>query len=107
MDMECILEDLGYTVSAVVSSGEEAIQKAEELDPDLVMMDITLEGEMDGIEAAEQITDRFNIPVIYLTGHSDDRILQRARETELSSFLQKPFCEVSTTIEMALHKFRK
>src|SRR5512141_2743958 len=65
------LESLGYSVSDIASSAIEAIEKAEELQPDIVLMDIRLQGEMDGIQAAEQIWNRLQIPVIYITGHSD------------------------------------
>ena len=104
MDMESILENSGYTVAAVVPSGEEALQKAEELCPDLVLMDIVLEGEMDGIEAAEQIRERFNIPVVFLTAHSDDKTLERAKKTGPFGYILKPFGEIRTTIEIALYK---
>ena len=82
MHLKNRLKSLGYAVSAVVFSGEEAIKKAAETHPDLVLMDIRLKGEMDGIEAAEQIRVRFNIPVVYLTAYTDDETLQRAKVTE-------------------------
>ena len=82
MHLKNMLKSLGYAVSAVVFSGEEAIKKAAETHPDLVLMDIRLKGEMDGIEAAEQIRVRFNIPVVYLTAYTDDETLQRAKVTE-------------------------
>ena len=115
-DMKEALEDVGYEVSDMVSSGEEAIIKAKELRPDLVLMDIMLEGEMDGIEAAEQIRERFGIPVIYLTAYSDPSTVQRAKITEPSGyilkdpfgFLHKPFeeSELNTAIEITLHKHK-
>lgn len=102
------LESLGYTVVAIVPSGKEAIKRAAELHPDLVLMDIMLKGDMDGIEAAEQIGARFNIPTVYLTAYGDDAILQRAKITEPFGFILKPFeeKELHTTIEMALYKHR-
>jgi CheY-like chemotaxis protein len=69
---------LGYAVVGVVPSGEEAIEKAGELKPDLVLMDIQLIGSLDGIEAARQIRARYGIPIIYLTAYADERTLQRA-----------------------------
>ncbi len=108
-DIQKSLENLGYSVSAIVPSGEKAIQKAEEDNPDLVLMDIVLKGDMDGIEAAEQIYSHFNIPVVYLTAHADEKKLQRAKATESYGYLLKPFEdeELHTTIEMALHRHKK
>ncbi len=102
------LQHLGYNVSVVVSSGEEAIKKAEETLPDLVLMDITLDGKINGIEAADQIRTRFNIPVLFLTDHPDSMILQRAKKTEPFDYLLKSFeeKELHTTIEMALYRHK-
>ncbi|MBU7026550.1 MAG: response regulator, partial [Theionarchaea archaeon] len=104
-DIRRSLENLGYTVSAMVSSGEEAIEKAED-NPDLVLMDIVLRGDMDGIETAQQLKSQFNIPVVYLTAYADDKKLQRAIVTEPYGYLLKPFedRELHTAIEMALYK---
>lgn len=103
-----ILINFEYDVPVVVPSGEEAIEKAEQTCPDLVLMDITLKGEMDGIEAAKQIRDRYNIPVIYLTGHAEEDLLQRAKITEPFGYILKPFKaeELHTTVEMALYKHK-
>ncbi len=102
------LKGLGYRVPGVASSGEEAIQKAEEMRPDLVLMDIKLKGNMDGIQAAEQIQTSFDIPVIYLTAYADEAILQRAKVTEPYSYILKPFDvrELQTNIEVALYKHK-
>ncbi|MBM4240927.1 MAG: response regulator [Euryarchaeota archaeon] len=115
-DIKDGLESLGYTVTAVVSSGKDAIKTAEELQPDLIIMDIRLEGDMDGIEAAEKIRARFGIPVIYLTAYSDENTVQRAKITEPSGFIlkgplgfiQKPFeeSELHSAIEITLYKHR-
>jgi len=78
-DIKSGLECAGYNVPALVSSGEDAIEKAGKLKPDLVLMDIKLKGKMDGIEAAEQIKYLYNIPVIYLTAYSDEYTVQRAK----------------------------
>ena len=106
LDIQSKLEGKGYEVPAVVATGEEAVQKAGETRPDLVLMDIQLEGEMDGVEAAEQIRTRFAIPVVYLTAYSDDNTLQRAKIAEPFGYLLKPFEEkkLHTTIEIALYK---
>ncbi|MBU4259376.1 MAG: response regulator, partial [Desulfobacteraceae bacterium] len=105
-DIKNILSFLGYSVIGIASSGEEAIEKAMEMHPDLVLMDIVLEGDMDGVKAAEHIRDRFDIPVVYLTAYSDDTTLQRAKITEPYGYILKPFQEreLYTTIEMALYK---
>ncbi|MBI4682590.1 MAG: response regulator [Nitrospirae bacterium] len=71
------LEEMGYAVTSTVFTGEEAVKKVEEDNPDLILMDIVLRGKMDGIEAARQIHSNFNIPVVYLTAHSDDKMLKR------------------------------
>jgi len=108
LDLGNRLRSLGYSVPALASCGEEAIQKAAETRPDLVLMDIRLKGDMDSIEAAGEIRARFDIPVVYLTAFADDDIVQRARSTEPYAYLIKPFEErqLHTTIEMALHKHR-
>lgn len=107
-DIKIILEMTGYSVTALVSSGEKAIQEAEISQPDLVLMDIMLKGDINGIEAAEQIRDRFQIPVIYLTAYADDDTLQRAKITEPYGYIIKPFQEreLKTNIEMALYKHK-
>src|SRR5580693_6352432 len=79
-DLEEVLKDLGYQVSAVVSSGEEAIREAERNRPDLVLMDIRIKGEMDGTEAARLLRERFDVPVVYLTAHADRDTLDRAKQ---------------------------
>ncbi|HEX3036850.1 MAG TPA: response regulator [Thermodesulfobacteriota bacterium] len=100
------LKKLGYEVAALVSSGEEAICKVEEMQPDLVLMDIVLEGDMDGVEAAKQICSRFNIPVVYLTSYADNDTLERAKMTEPFGYILKPFeiKELHSSIEIALRK---
>ena len=107
-DIKISLQNLGYTISSVTSSGKEAIQKAEEDRPDLVLMDIVLQGEMDGIEAANQIRSRFNIPIVYLTAYADDKVLERAKITEPSGYIVKPFIneDLKIAIEIALYKHK-
>ncbi|MFQ5781204.1 MAG: PAS domain S-box protein [Nitrospiria bacterium] len=105
MDIELILERLGYDIPAVVSSGEEAVQKMEETKPDLVLMDIMLTGKMDGVEAAKQISARFNIPVVYATAYADEATLQQAKMTRPYGYIVKPLDErdLYATIELALY----
>src|SRR5882757_7766071 len=81
---------LGYGVAGITGSGEEAIALMEKCRPDLVLMDIGLEGQMDGVEAANVIRRRFEIPVIYLTTNSDEATIERARSTEAHGYLHKP-----------------
>jgi len=102
------LQNMGYSVSSVASSGEKAIKEVEENVPDLVLMDIVLQGEMDGIETAKQIRLRFNIPVVYLTAYSDEKILERAKITEPFGYVIKPFNEreLRINIEIALYKHK-
>ncbi len=106
IDIQNRLKRLGYDVPAVASYGEEAVRKAAEIHPDLVLMDIMLTGEMDGIEAAQQIWDRFDIPVVYLTAYSDELTLQRAKVTAPFGYIVKPFedRELHISLEIALYK---
>jgi two-component system cell cycle sensor histidine kinase/response regulator CckA len=105
-DIQNTLKRLGYAVSALAPSGVEAIKNVAETHPDLVLMDIVLEGDMDGIETAERIGGLFNIPVVYLTAYADNKTLERAKVTEPYGYILKPFQEreLHTTIEMALYK---
>lgn len=105
-DIKKILEKYEYTVSAVVISGEEAIEEAKEKKPDLVLTEVKLEGKMDGIEAAHQIYSCFNIPVIFLTAVSDKGTFERAKIVNPYGFIIKPFEEelLHATIEMALYR---
>jgi len=104
--IETCLKNLGHQVAASAAGGEEAVRKAVALDPDLVLMDIRLKGQMDGIEAATRINQALSIPVVYLTAHSDDETLLRARATEPYGFILKPFDEklLKAVIEMTLHR---
>ena len=101
-----ILERLGYAVISIVSTGEEAIKIVGRMRPDLVLMDIVLKGDIDGINAAEQIHDRFKVPVVYLTAYADEDKLQRAKVAEPYGYILKPFKveELHATIEMTLYK---
>ncbi|MBW4528893.1 MAG: response regulator [Phormidium tanganyikae FI6-MK23] len=105
-DIEKRLKKLGYVVPASVASAEAAIEKVAELRPDLVLMDIRLKGQMDGIEAAEQIRAKYETPVIYLTAYADEATLQRAKATEPFGYIVKPFDErdLHVAIEVALRR---
>lgn len=107
-DIQDRLESMGYEVPTTVASGEKAVEQAGALRPDLVLMDIQLKGQMDGVEAADQIRQRFGIPVIYLTANADHPTVQRAKVTEPFGYVIKPFeeRELQTTIEVALYKHR-
>jgi two-component system, response regulator PdtaR len=109
MGIKRMLKGLGYTVTGVASSGEDAISKAESTFPDLVLMDIMLKGELDGVEAAQEIKERFDIPVVYLTAYSDSNILERVKKTGPFGYIVKPFDEkdLHSNIEIALHRYRK
>lgn len=106
MDIKQRLEKMGYVISGLASSGEQAIQKAEKENPDLVLMDIKLKGEIDGIQAAEIIRQRLHLPVIFLTAFADEATLERARITEAYGYILKPFeeRELATTIGIAIYK---
>lgn len=109
MDIKSSLESWGYTVSAIASSGEAALKKVVESQPDLVLMDINLKGDMDGVQTAEKIRVHFSIPVIYLTAYADSKTLERAMITEPFGYILKPFedTELRVSIEMALYKHQK
>lgn len=106
MDLEERLEELGYNVVKIVSSGEEAIKSAAELRPDLVLMDIVLQGEMKGTEAAEKINS-LEIPVIFLTAYSDEETLKNARKSSPYGYIVKPYDShvLEVTVETALKKY--
>lgn len=100
------LENLGYYVVGEAQTGQEAIELARDNKPDLVLMDITLQGDMDGIEAAERIYNLYDIPIIFLTSHSDEATIKRAMRSNPFGYLIKPFNdrELYSNIEMTLHK---
>ncbi|MEJ2628927.1 MAG: response regulator, partial [bacterium] len=106
MEIQDRLEKLGYDVCATIPSGEKAVEKIKDLQPDLVIMDIMLEGNMDGIETAEQIQNIMDIPVVYLTAYSDKETLERAKITQPFGYIIKPLeeRELHSNIEIALYK---
>jgi PAS domain S-box-containing protein len=106
MELKTVLQMLGYTVCGTVSRGNDAIRIAKETWPDLILMDIHLQGPMDGIEAAEKINAFYDIPVLFLTAYSDDRTVERVINTRSYGYLVKPFNdrELYTNIEMAIRQ---
>lgn len=105
-DIQNILKNLGYIIPAVVSSGDKALDEVEKHQPDLVLMDIMLKGDMSGIQAAEIIRERFDIPVVFLTAYADESTIEKAKSAIPYGYIIKPFKEkeLETTIEMAINK---
>jgi PAS domain S-box-containing protein len=108
-DLREILTDLGYSITALVSSGADAIAQAAENPPNIALMDIHIQGEMDGAATAVVLRERFNIPVIYLTAHVDGETVARAKNAVPLGYITKPFQEASlhASIEIALHRHRE
>ena len=102
------LKRLGYAVAGVAYSGEDAVEKAVELHPDLILMDINLGSGIDGVETAGLIRLRMNVPVVFLTAHSDEATLQRAKITEPHGYILKPYedSDLRTAIEIGVYKHR-
>jgi AmiR/NasT family two-component response regulator len=105
-DIQSTLTRMGFEVPGIADTGEDAVRMAGELKPDAILMDITLKGKMNGITAASIIRERYGVPVIYLTGQSDDATITRALESEPFGYIIKPFEErtLKATIGMALYK---
>ncbi len=103
--LEMRLKKMGFSVVGREDTAETAITKADELGPDIVLMDIELAGKMDGIQAADQIREKYHIPVIYLTALCDPKTLERVGATAPYGYILKPFKddELRTAIEIALH----
>lgn len=108
-DIEQCLKRLGYQVIGVLDTAEAAIEAVKKRQPDLVLMDIMLKGEMSGIDAAEAIRDSHRIPVIFLTAYTDESTLSKAKLTEPFGYIIKPFKEIDiqTSIEIALYKHER
>jgi len=100
------LENLGYLVTDIANSGAETLEKVNENQPDLILMDIVIKGDIDGIETAAKLNKSFSIPIIYLTAYADDEILKRAARTEPYGYILKPYKEkeLKANIEMALYR---
>ncbi|MCU0847798.1 MAG: PAS domain S-box protein [Spirochaetes bacterium] len=107
LDLEYTLKSSGYEVCGIFTSGESAIENIGSLKPDLVLMDIALSGPMKGIEAADIITKNFEIPVIYLTAHSDKSTVQAAKSSQPYGFINKPVSErdLYSSVETAIQRF--
>jgi PAS domain S-box-containing protein len=105
-DVPSRLRAAGFDILGTPATGKDAIAQARELHPDVVLMDVVLKGKMDGFKAAQQIMERFDIPVIFLTAHTDAATVKRAAATTSYGFLVKPFddLELSAAIEMAIHR---
>lgn len=107
-DLRDILTELGYVVVSIVSTSSAAIAAVEREAPDLVLMDIQIQGDLDGTQTAGILRERFDTPIVFLTAHSDEGTLSRAKVAEPLGYIVKPFqeSELRATIEMALHKSR-
>lgn len=108
LDMKNRLSSLGYKVTGIAATGLEAVEKARTTNPDIILMDIKLRGDMDGLRAADLIHEELDVPIIFITAFADERTLARAKETEAFGYVLKPFQEreVLISIEMALYKYR-
>lgn len=109
-DIEMSLKKLGYNVVGIASSGESVKEQLNNgVQPDIFLMDIMIKGDMNGIEVAEHVKEKYHLPVIFLTAYADENTLSKAKITEPYGYILKPFKEVDlhTTIEMALYKHQK
>ncbi|MGZ7043450.1 MAG: response regulator [Methanobacterium sp.] len=106
LDLGYTLEELGFNFIGAACEGEEAIKKAKELKPDLILMDIKLNGEMDGIETAEEINSLLGIPIIYLSANNDSDTRKKIKSTNNFGLLSKPVdnLELKSTIEETIYK---
>jgi CheY-like chemotaxis protein len=106
MALQDVLKYMGYSVAGVAASGEEAVQKAAETRPDVVLMDIRLRGEIDGLQAAVEIGSHLDIPVVYLTAYADKFMRKRAEATKPYGYIVKPFrqADIRAAVEEALHR---
>jgi AmiR/NasT family two-component response regulator len=109
MDLSEWLTALGYEVCGTTTHGETAVQKIAELRPDLVLMDVRLAGAMDGVTAAQQLREHYDVPVVFLTAYSDSELIARATRTNCYGFLVKPLDEreLHATLQVALARFRE
>ena len=107
-NIQIFLHAWQYEAPKIASTAEEALACSEKIRPDLILMDIKIEGNMDGIELAKRIADLYDIPIIFLTGYSDDETVKRAKKLTPYGFLLKPFepKELQASIEMALYKYK-
>ena len=103
------LSKLGYEVTGIISKGEEALSHVRQNHPDIVIMDIQLKGKMDGVDTAKQIRREFKVPIIYLTANVDEECFNRAKETQPSAFISKPFkkLDLQHAIELTIDRMDK
>ncbi|MCK7499162.1 MAG: response regulator [Comamonadaceae bacterium] len=108
MDLSEQLAGLGYEVCGTAMRGDTALQRIAELRPDLVLMDVKLSSSMDGVEVAQQLGERYAVPIVFLTAYSDSQLIARARRTSCYGLLVKPFegRELHATLQVALARFR-
>lgn len=106
-DMKNRLNRMGYNVAGIFVKGDEAIEFIEKSIPDLILMDIQIKGDIDGIETAEIIKRKYDIPIIFLTSYADEKTIERAKLTEPSGYVVKPYDDVDiyTSVQIALHKY--
>ena len=106
--LQMLIASIGYTVVGSSSTGKEAIYNAGEIHPDLVLMDIDLEGEIDGIQTAKELKSLYNIPAVFVTGLYDNKTIERAKQAEPMGYLIKPVDvqELKVTIEFAIYKHK-
>ncbi len=107
LNLQRILNEAGYEVVQTVSSGEEAITVAIDTEIDLILMDILLDGELDGIESAVKIHEHVDVPIIFITANSDEDIVNRAKKAEPYGYIIKPFNkrELRTIVTLAIHRY--
>ncbi len=107
LDIKRTLEKLNYEIVGIKDRGEEAIKQIEKLDPDIILMDISLKGELDGIETARLLNIRKKIPIVYLTAHSDEETIERSKSTNPYGYLLKPLNDrdLNSCLRMALYRF--
>jgi CheY-like chemotaxis protein len=105
-DIRHRLTAMGHSVAAITPRGDEAVRLCAELRPSLVLMDIRLQGEMDGVAATSEIRKRSTVPVVYLTAHADEATMKRAQATEPFAYVVKPFDEeaLHNIVQRALHE---
>lgn len=108
LDIQTSLQAAGYQVVSIAATAAEALDDTAKLQPDLVLMDIRLDGEMDGVETAEHIRREWQLPVVFLTAHADENTLRRAKQSQPFGYILKPFDdrELITTVEIALSRYR-
>ena len=106
MELQDILEEMGYEVSASCSSASEAVEKAKAREPDVVLMDVVMPGPMDGITACGKIQSDMGIPVVLMTAHTGDSVMSRAMQVQPFGYVTKPFhaAQIKAAVEMALSK---